>query len=72
MKEEKKANIYNETIDEIYKRLDTGIEGLSQEEAEKRLQVYGENKLQEAKKKSNLVIFLNQFNDFMIILLIFA
>lgn len=72
MKEEKKANIYNETIDELYKRLDTSINGLSKEEAEKRLQTYGENKLQEAKKKSNLVIFLNQFNDFMIILLIFA
>lgn len=53
-------------------RLNTNINGLSNEEAEKRLKIYGENKLQEAKKKSNILIFLNQFNDFMIILLIFA
>lgn len=72
MKEEKKKCIYNETVDELYERLDTSIEGLSVEEAEKRLKMYGENKLQESKKKSNLLIFLSQFNDFMIILLIFA
>lgn len=72
MKEDKKKNIYNETVDELYKRLNTNINGLSEEEAEKRLKMYGENKLQEMKKKSNIMLFLSQFNDFMIILLIFA
>src|SRR5574344_1531041 len=70
MKEEKQ--IYNKSIEELYKELGTSIEGLNEEEALKRLQVNGENKLDEAKKKSNLSIFLSQFNDFMIILLIFA
>ncbi|MBR3162442.1 MAG: cation-translocating P-type ATPase [Bacilli bacterium] len=72
MKENKKNNVYNETVDELYKRLETSFDGLSEEEANKRLEIYGENKLQEAKKKSNLVLFLGQFNDLMIILLIFA
>ena len=63
---------YNESIDELYFRLVTNAEGLTDEEALKRLGKYGENKLNEEKKKSNFIIFLNQFNDIMIILLIFA
>ena len=72
MKEEKKLEYYNETVEELYKKYDTNINGLSDEEASKRLKRDGENKLLEKKKKSNLVLFLGQFNDFMIILLIFA
>lgn len=64
--------VYKEKIEDIYKRLDTSIEGLTSEEVNKRLIRYGENKLKEKKKKSNIVLFLEQFNDFMIILLIFA
>ncbi len=63
---------YNESIDELYFRLVTNADGLTDEEAIKRLSKYGENKLNEEKKKSNFIIFLNQFNDIMIILLIFA
>ena len=63
---------YNKSIDELYKDFDSGENGLSIEEARIRLEKYGENKLKEAKKKSSLVMFLSQFNDFMIILLIFA
>lgn len=47
-------------------------EGLTNEEAKKRLKEYGENKLQDKKKESILVRFLKQFKDFMIIILIFA
>ena len=68
----KKKNNYNKTPEELYKELNTSINGLNNEEAEKRLAKDGENKLQEAAKKSNLIMFLSQFNDFMIILLIFA
>ena len=71
MKEEKK-NFYNETIDEIYKRLETSESGLSKDEAKKRLEKYGENKLTEQKKKSNIILFLEQFSDFMVILLKYA
>ena len=65
-------NYYNKKVEELYKELNTSINGLTEEEASKRLEKYGENKLVERKKKSNFIIFLNQFNDLMIILLIFA
>ncbi len=72
MREEKNLNVYNEAIDELYKRLETTERGLTDEEAQKRLLRDGENKLTEKKKKSNIALFFGQFNDFMIILLIFA
>lgn len=65
-------NYYNKKVEQLYKELNTSISGLTEEEASKRLEKYGENKLAERKKKSNFIIFLNQFNDLMIILLIFA
>ena len=65
-------NFYNKKVEQLYKELNTSINGLTEEEASKRLEKYGENKLVERKKKSNFIIFLNQFNDLMIILLIFA
>lgn len=72
MKEEKKLEVYNESVKEIYNRLKTDEKGLTEEEAKIRLDRDGENKLIDKKKKSNLILFLGQFNDFMIILLIFA
>ena len=72
MREEKKLDVYNEKVEELYKRLETNINGLSEIEAKKRLERDGENKLEERKKKSNLMLFLGQFNDFMIIILIIA
>lgn len=68
----KENNYYNKKVEKLYKELNTSISGLTEEEASKRLERYGENKLAERKKKSNFIIFLNQFNDLMIILLIFA
>lgn len=68
----KENNYYNKKVEELYKELNTNISGLTEEEASKRLEEYGENKLAERKKKSNIIIFLSQFNDLMIILLIFA
>lgn len=68
----KENNYYNKKVEELYKELNTNISGLTEEEASKRLEEYGENKLAERKKKSNFIIFLNQFNDLMIILLIFT
>ena len=45
MKEEKKLEFYNETVEELYKKYDTNINGLSEEEALIRLKRDGENKL---------------------------
>lgn len=47
-------------------------EGLSSEEASKRLVTYGYNRLAEKKKKSLLAIFFSQFNDPMIYILLAA
>ena len=46
--------------------------GLSAEEAEKRLAVYGENVTEEKKKHGFLRKFINQFGDLMIIILLIA
>ena len=55
MREEKKLDVYNEKVEELYKRLETNINGLSEIEAKKRLERDGENKLEERNKKSNLM-----------------
>ena len=46
--------------------------GLSQNEVTERLQKYGENRLREKKKQSNLSRFIGQFKDVMIIILLIA
>ena len=61
---------YNKDIKEVLKSLDSNLEGISSKEAEKRINAYGENIIEEAKKKSKLRRFLDQFNDMMIIILI--
>lgn len=72
MKNENKDNFYNKSVEELYHLLNTSRLGLTEEEAKKRLEEYGENKLTEQKKKGNFILFLEQFNDFMVILLICA
>ncbi len=61
------------TIEETERKLRTNIHyGLDEEEAKKRREKYGENKLEEQKKESLLKRFIKQFNDFMIIILLIA
>ena len=48
------------------------VRGLSAEEAARRLEEHGENRLQEKKKKSSLQRFADQFKDAMILILIAA
>lgn len=64
---------YTLTIKEIIRKLRTNIEiGLTEEEVIKRREKYGKNEITEKKKTSIIVKFLNQFKDFMIIVLILA
>lgn len=63
-------NFYSENIKKIYEYLKTSEEGVSEVEANKRYAKYGSNALVEAKGKNKLRIFLSQFNDMMIIILI--
>lgn len=46
--------------------------GLSFAEARKRLEIYGRNKLSQKKKKSWFLLFLSQFTDFMVLVLLGA
>lgn len=46
--------------------------GITQEEAKKRIENYGKNKLADKKKENIFIRFIKQFNDFMIIILIVA
>lgn len=64
---------YKMTKDEVIKKLNTSIQtGLSDFEVERRIKEVGQNKLAEAKKPSLFIKFIKQFNNFMIIILIFA
>jgi Ca2+-transporting ATPase len=63
---------HQKKIDDILAELRTSPQGLSSEEAEKRLEKYGLNELKEKKKKTPFMMFLDQFKDFMILVLIAA
>ncbi len=63
---------YNQKVEEVLEELNSKEIGLSEKEASKRLKELGKNKLEEGKKQSKLVKFLSQFNDLLIIILIFA
>ena len=63
-------NYFNQDIKEVYQNLGTSENGLSEKEAEKRLKQNGKNILEEGKKKTKLSIFLKQFQNLMIILLL--
>jgi P-type Ca2+ transporter type 2C len=58
--------------DEAMDRLHSSGSGLLPEEARKRLEHFGPNALIEKKRKSLLMMFLDQFKDFMILVLIVA
>jgi len=63
-------NWYKKNIDEVLSELNTSLSGLSNEEAEKRFREFGPNELVEKEKKTPLQMFLEQFKDLMIIILI--
>lgn len=64
---------YQKTPEELEQELETNAStGLSSEEASRRLEQYGENKLEEAKKKSLGQKLIEQVTDPMVIILIVA
>lgn len=57
----------------VLKELDTDIHnGLTNEEAERRLERYGYNELIEKKKESPLLLLLSQFTNFLVVILLIA
>ena len=61
---------YQKTIEEIDSEYQTSKEGLSDQEAERRLSLFGKNVLIQKNKKSKWKIFLSQFKNIMVILLL--
>lgn len=64
--------MFRRTAQQIMEQFGVTAEGLSQQQVEKQRQTYGENVLAEEKKKSALVVFLEQFKDLLVIILIAA
>ncbi len=62
----------SQTTNDVIRKLGSSAKGLSNREAEERLARYGHNELKKGKRTSVFVIFLNQFKDFLIILLLVA
>lgn len=58
--------------DEVLRRLESSAEGLSSVDAQRRRARYGPNTLPEARHRSLLNMFLAQFADFMILVLLLA
>lgn len=66
-------NWFSKSVDEVKKELLTDLEkGLTDEQISKQREKFGKNELKAQKKKSLFVKFLEQFKDFMIIVLIIA
>lgn len=63
---------YKQTPEALMYQLGTGADGLSDEQVKENRSKYGENTISEGKKQSTLVIFLSQFKDFLVIILIIA
>lgn len=63
------SNIYELPPHEVYSLLGTSEDGLSEEEAKKRLEKYGPNQIEEIKRKSLILKFLENFYNILALLL---
>ena len=65
-------NYHTKTKKEIFQEFETSENGLTQEQAKKRLAKFGLNKISKKKKTSQIFIFLKQFNSPLIYILFVA
>ncbi len=63
---------YKAKLKEVYAELQSSEKGLTTEEVQKRLEKYGPNELQQKKKDSPFKIFISQFQDPLVLVLIAA
>lgn len=66
------SEYYQMSGEEVKKKINGSLEPLSSEQVREHQQKYGPNELVEGKKKTTLQIFLEQFKDFLVIILIIA
>lgn len=67
-----KASYHVLSIEEAIKSLNSSVNGITEEEALKRIDLYGRNKLEEGKKRTIFMMFIEQFKNIMIIILLIA
>ena len=70
--EQQTKHVYSQSVEDVFKEVQSSPSGLSSQEVASRLEKYGANTLQEGKKKSLLEKFVDQFKDFMILVLLVA
>ena len=70
--EQQTKPVYLQSVEEVFNEVQSSPAGLSSQEVASRLEKYGANTLQEGKKKSLLEKFVDQFKDFMILVLLVA
>ena len=63
---------YNHSAEEALSQTGSSLHGLTQGQVEKAREAHGPNLLAETKKKSLLLIFLEQFKDLLVLILIVA
>ena len=63
---------YNYSSNEVRKQINNSYEPLTDKEVKQNQEKFGKNEIVEGKKKSKLRIFIEQFNDFLVIVLICA
>lgn len=63
---------YQQSPEDLYTAFSSQREGLTSQQAKQNQERYGKNKLAEKKKKPIWLIFLEQFKDFLVIILIIA
>ncbi|OLS02773.1 magnesium-translocating P-type ATPase [Tissierella creatinophila] len=72
MEDKKSIKYWSMSSDKVLEELNLTTDGLSSEDAKLRLQKYGENSIKDKKKTSGLILFLSQFKNPIIIILIIA
>ncbi len=65
-------NWHTKTTDEVLDELSSHSDGISQKEAEKRLEEYGPNSIKEEKEASPIILFLKQFQSGLVYVLLVA
>ena len=63
---------YLQEPEQLYSEFNSGEQGLTSQQAVQNIEKFGSNKISEGKKKSPFIIFLEQFKDFMVIILIIS
>ncbi|RLE95203.1 MAG: ATPase [Thermoprotei archaeon] len=58
------------TVEDVLEKLNTCLKGLSEEEAKRRLELYGFNEIPERRKRGPLDIFIDQFKSILVLLLV--